>query len=511
MASHPGAEYRPPRTAAATDDDPGTVRTTATATPAPPPHHETAEAGAGTGSPTPGGAHPLRILIVLCVAQFLSALDVFIVNVALSPIGKGLHEPSLSDLSWILNGYAIVYAALLVPAGRLADRYGRRQGFILGLALFTTASLGAALSGNLWVLVAFRLLQAAGASVLTPSSLGLVLATAPTPKSHKYVQAWAASGSLAAAAGPVLGGLLVQESWRWIFAINLPIGALALVAAWRMLPDPRHDASTGVPDILGGVLLISAVGSLALGLVKAPDWGWGSAGVVTALAVAAAGTALFLARSATARTPIIDLHLFRSRAFSAANLASVTFYAGFGIVLLSLVLWMQDGFGLSAIDAGLLIAPGPCMVVVGLTIGERAVRRVPAHIVAATGALLLAVSCVLFAVSTTDGHLDYLGQILPGWLLAGVGVGLCLPRIIASATRELLPHQAATGSAVVTMSGQIGSVIGISLLVIFLASTGHGGVHHDFAAAWLLAAALMLLSALAALAISPRRGSRAAS
>ena len=470
----------------------------------PAPHH------GGGGARERHRANPALILAVLCVAQFLSALDVFIVNVALTPIGKGLHESSLSNLSWILNGYAIVYAALLVPAGRLADRYGRKEGFVLGLAVFTLASLGSGLSGNLWVLVVFRVLQASGAAILTPSSLGLVLATSPAEKTGKYVQTWAISGSLAAAAGPALGGLLVQASWRWIFLINLPIGIVALVAAVRLLPRIEHDRSARIPDLVGGAILIVAVGSLAFGLDKAPDWGWGSDGIVTALAIAAVGFGLFVLRSSRAQAPIVDLGLFRNRTFSAANIGILAFYAGFAIMLLAVVLWMQDGFGWSAIKTGLLIAPGPCLVVVGATLGQRAAKHVPAGVVTAFGALLAAAGSVMIALSTNSHHIDYAGQILPGWLIGGVGVGLALPTLISSATQDLADHQAATGSAVVTMSGQIGSVVGISLLVIFLAFSGHpGDPHHNFAAAWLLAGGLMLLSGIAALAMIHRRDLRA--
>src|SRR4051794_30946924 len=160
-------------------------------------------------APAGSAARPGAVLAVLSVAAFMASLDLFIVNVALPDLGQDLGEPSLSDLSWVLNGYAIVYAALLVPFGRLADRYGRKGGFLLGLAVFTAASAGCALAGNLEVLVLFRVLQAAGAALLTPTSLGLLLTATPAPDRPRAVRTWAATGALAAAAGPALGGLLV--------------------------------------------------------------------------------------------------------------------------------------------------------------------------------------------------------------------------------------------------------------------------------------------------------------
>ena len=158
------------------------------------------------------GARPATVLAVTSLAAFMASLDLFIVNVAFDDIGRDFHGASLSDLSWVLNAYAIVYAALLVPFGRLADRFGRRAGFLAGVAVFTAASAACAASGSLWELVAFRILQAAGAALLTPTSLGLVLASTPAAQRVKAVRIWAATGALAAAAGPVVGGLLVQAS-----------------------------------------------------------------------------------------------------------------------------------------------------------------------------------------------------------------------------------------------------------------------------------------------------------
>src|SRR3954454_3820851 len=223
--------------------------------------------------------HSQRSAVVLAIASlaaFMASLDVFIVNVAFDQIGADFSGATLSELSWVLSGYAIVYAALLVPAGRLADRYGRRGGFLIGLAVFTAASAACALSPGLWWLVGLRVLQAAGAAALTPTSLGLLLAATPAERRVRAVRIWAASGGLAAAAGPVVGGLLVNTSWRWVFLVNIPIGIAALVVAARIVPPSRDLTSTRLPDAWGAVLLTAAIGGLALGLVKSPDWGWTS-------------------------------------------------------------------------------------------------------------------------------------------------------------------------------------------------------------------------------------------
>ncbi|MFJ4846688.1 MULTISPECIES: MFS transporter [unclassified Streptomyces] len=463
----------------------------------------------GPRTPARRPVHPGLVLAVLATSVFLSGLDAFVVNVALAPIGQGVGETSLSKLSWILNGYAIVYAALLVPAGRLTDRFGGRTGFLLGLGVFTAASLGAAASGDLWVLVAFRFLQAAGAAVLTPASLGLVLTTAPPAKLTRYIQIWAASGSLAAAAGPMVGGLLVQAAWQWIFLLNLPIGVAALVLAARLLPRGRQTRDARMPDLLGGALLAVAIGSLALGLVQAPAWGWGAAPTVGSFVVAAVALALCLLRSARHPVPAVDLRLLRNPVFAWAGVATLLFYTAFAVQLLGLTLWLQQEWHWSAIETGLGVAPGPAMVFGASAAGRRFARRLPVGAVAALGAALVAVGAGLLALAT-GGQLHYATDILPGWLVAGVGVGLALPTLISSATAELPKDKAATGSAVVTMAGQVGNVIGVSVLVVLLAAGASGQAAHTFAHAWWTSAALVALSALAALGITPRRRAGAA-
>ena len=202
------------------------------------------------------------VLAVLSGAAFMASLDVFIVNVAFPDIGADFHGVSLSSLSWILNGYAIVYAAMLVPLGRLADRYGRKAGFVGGLALFTAASAACAFSTGLWMLVAFRVLQAVGAAALTPASLGLLLTSIPPERRVRAVRIWAASGALAAAIGPVVGGVLVQASWRWVFLVNVPVGIVAIVATIRLIADSRDSAVTRTPDLVGAAVLAVSIGSV---------------------------------------------------------------------------------------------------------------------------------------------------------------------------------------------------------------------------------------------------------
>jgi len=216
-----------------------------------------------------GDAAPRLVLLIVCAGVVLASLDLFIVNVALPQIGADFHVrgSDLADLSWVLNAYAIVYAAFLVLFGRLAERYRRERGFLLGVAIFVAASAACGAATSLPVLVAFRVVQAAGAALLTPTSLGLILATFEPERRHGAVRTWTAVGGLSAAAGPVVGGLLVAASWRWVFLVNVPVGLLALVVGWRRLPRvPGHPVPA--PDLLSALLITGGVGALVLGLVK---------------------------------------------------------------------------------------------------------------------------------------------------------------------------------------------------------------------------------------------------
>jgi hypothetical protein len=377
--------------------------------------------------------------------------------------------------------------------------------FLLGLTLFSVASLGAGLSSNVWVLVGFRVLQAAGAAVLTPSSLGLVLTSAPAEKVEKYVQIWITTASLSAIFGPLTGGLLIEVSWRWLFLVNLPVCLLALLGAARWLPNTEHEQDTRLPDALGGALLIVGIGALALGAVQGPAWGWSSTRVVTAFAVAAFAIAAFVARSARHPAPVVQLSLLRDRVFSSANGAVLLAFAAFSMVLLSVILWLQGHWQYSAITTGLATAPGPAVVPIFAGIAQTLQQKTktPVGAIAAVGQFLMGLGAILFALSLGDAR-DYVGAFLPGWLIVGAGAGLAVPTLFSSATVNLAPEQTATGSAIVSMFQQIGAVIGISVLVAILGVASGAGGLHLFQAAWITAAALAAGALIVALGITPR-------
>jgi EmrB/QacA subfamily drug resistance transporter len=449
-------------------------------------------------------ASPTLVLVIVCAGVVLASLDLFIVNVALPDMAHDLGAHSLGELSWVLNAYAIVYAALLVLFGRLAEGHAREYGFLLGVAVFTLASAACGAATGVWMLVAFRIVQAAGAALLTPTSLGLVLATTAPERRHGAVRAWTAIGGLAAALGPVVGGLLVAASWRWVFLVNVPIGLAALVAGSLWLPHvPGHEVKR--PDPLGAALVTVGVGALALGLVKGADWGWTSTATIAVLAGAAGLLAGFLARCLRVSNPLVDPGLFRVRSFSSASLVGLIFSMAFGAMLLSIVLWCQDVWGWSALQTGLAIAPGPLMVpLFSFLVAGHLIARLAAGATIATGATIFAGGAAWWAAAATAASPNYVTAMLPGMLLTGIGVGLTVPTFMATAASSLPPQSFATGSGVVNMLRQVGLAIGVALLVAILGtSSAPGKADTVFHHAWVVIAALSVLAAAIAVASLP--------
>src|SRR5689334_24083668 len=440
---------------------------------------------------------------VLSLAVFMSSLDLLIVNLAFPYISRDYPGTSLSSLSWVLNAYTIVFAAVLVPAGRWADRIGRRRLFSGGLLLFSFGSVVCGVAPGVAALIAARVIQAAGAGAMVPASLSLLLAVVPAPVRPRALGAWSALGALGAALGPVIGGLLVQANWRWVFWINVPVGLVAVWLATRVVPESKDPNVSGRPDVLGAGLLALAVGLVALALVKAPGWGWGSASFLGLLAAALASGWAMVYRSRRHHSPVIELELLRSRTFSGSFAASILYYAGFGAFVLNSVEFLTGVWHYSAVVAGLAIAPGPLMV---LPFARVVAPRLAARLggpgrVAVIGCVVNAAGQLLWYTQIQEQP-AYLTHLLPAQLLGGAGVGLAIPSLLAAGSAALTPARFGTGSGILNTARQVGTVLGVAGLVAIIthvsrvdpvASYRHGLllIVAFFAGAGVIAAALL--------------------
>jgi EmrB/QacA subfamily drug resistance transporter len=411
-------------------------------------------------------------------------LDVTIVNVAFPDIRASFPHSSLASLSWVLNAYNVVFAALLVPAGRVADIVGRRRLFFIGLLTFLAASAICGAASSVDMLVAARVVQAVGAAILVPTSLGLLLPEFPLEQRATATALWGATGAVAAATGPSLGGVLVHATdWRLVFFVNIPIGLAALVPARGLLREYKQEGGR-LPDLLGSVLLTLGVGALSLGIVKGPAWGWGDTRTIAALA---AGVLLLIAlvyRSSTHASPVFELSLFKVRSFSVAVSGTFLFSLAFYALLLCNILFLTEVWHYSILKAGFAVTPGPLMAAVSAAVSGRFADRYGQRVLAVPGPLVFATGCVLFAATLgTDPH--YLTHYLPATILTGTGVGMSFASFSSAAVAELPPTRFATGSAIAACLRQVGAVLGISVLIALL---GSGQSLHTFHQAYALMA-----------------------
>jgi EmrB/QacA subfamily drug resistance transporter len=411
---------------------------------------------------------PRTVLLVGSFGAFLAFLDATVVNVAFPDIRASFPTTSISGLSWVLNAYNIVFASFLIVFGRLADLVGRRRMFTGGIALFTLASVWCALAGSLDLLVVARIVQAAGAAMLVPASLAVIVEAFPAGRRGHAVSLWGASAAVAAGLGPPIGGALVElGGWRWAFAVNLPIGAAAWWLARRTLVESRAPGSRRMPDLRGAVLLAAALSLLTLGIVQGDTWGWSSLRVIGALAGAAVLAVGFVLSSRAHPQPLLDPALLRIRPFAAGNAVTVVAGMGFYAYMLTNILWLQYVWGYEILRAGLALVPGALVAaVVGARLGpvaqQHGFRRV-----LVPGALVWAAAYLWYAV-VVGPEPSFWAHWLPGQVLSGIGVGATLPVLGSAALAAVPGGRFATASAVVSSTRQLGGVLGIALLVVII-------------------------------------------
>jgi len=450
---------------------------------------------------------PWKVLLVCSVAMFMAFLDVTIVNIAFPDLRADFGDASLADTSWVLNAYNVVFAALLVPAGRLADRYGRRRVFLSGLVGFLVASAVCAVAPSVGFLVAARVFQAAAGALLVPSSLALVLPEFPAEQRGLATALWGATGGVAAATGPSLGGLLVDAAgWRWVFLVNVLIALPALPFAVRLLRESRPARDEPIPDPLGVGLLAAGIGAVSLGIVKSEDWGFAAAPTLACFAVAAGLLAVLVHRTLHHDAPVVDPALLRVRTFAVSLVGLGLFSVGFYALLLGNVLFLTQVWGWSVLQAGLALTPGPVMATLMSPVGGRLSDRFGPRVVALPGGLLFTAGCVGL-LATADSRVDYVAHFLPWAVLTGTGVGLSFAAWGAASVADLPAARYATGSALLTCSRQIGAVLGVALLVAVLGRTDAPSSVAGFRDAWALDAVVALVAAVGAVALgAARRG-----
>jgi EmrB/QacA subfamily drug resistance transporter len=421
---------------------------------------------------------------------------------AFDALRRSFENTAAAELSWVLNAYTVVYAAMLIPSGGLADAYGRRRIFRLGLAVFIGASLACGAAHTVGWLIAARLVQALGAALLTPASMSIVLAAFPIEKRAVAVSLWGAVGGLAAAVGPSLGSWIThQAGWPWAFYINIPVGLWALWHSAISIEEAVKSAQRKRLDIVGLLLLMTAVGSLALAIVESGEGRWsrqtlllmGTGGLLTGV--------IFVLWARSREHALIDLALFKHRTYSFVNAATLVFGIAFSMMFLCFFFFMLGVWHYSLPLAGLAVTPGPLIVMPTAILTGRLASRLGHRRFLVGGSMLYATSTLwFFWVPGTEPN--YLLHWLPGLVMSGVAVGLVLPSLSAAAVSRLPAEHYAVGSAVNQATRQIGSAIGVALTIALLS---HSDLQRsDFNSFYLLHAALALATGLLCLPVDTR-------
>jgi EmrB/QacA subfamily drug resistance transporter len=411
--------------------------------------------------------NPWIVLTSTALAVFAVFLDTTIGFVSFPAISETFSSAGASTVSWVLNAYTLVFAAMLIPAGRLADRIGRRRMFLAGVVVFTTGSMLCGLAPTVWVLIGAEMLEAVGAAMLVPASLALVLQTFPRHKVPVAVAIWGAIGAAAGAFGPTLGALVVSNlSWRWAFFINLPVGVVSFVLGRKVLPEGREANPGRVPDPASVALLAVGIAVITYAIVETNNTGWGSGRFLLTLAAGLGLVGIFVDRCRRVPNPLIHLTLFRSRNFRWANTAMIVYAVAFSAMFLTNVLFLTRIWGYSILRAGLALSVGPLIVAVTAPFLGRLAGRIGQRRLLIPGGLVWAAGGV-FLITRATTTPDYLGVYLPAGILTAVGVALVLPQLSSVAVQGLPADQYGTGSAVVQAVRYLGSTLGVAVTIAF--------------------------------------------
>jgi EmrB/QacA subfamily drug resistance transporter len=397
---------------------------------------------------------------------FMIMLDNTVVNVALPSIAADL-QVGLSELEWIVTGFALTFASLMLTGGKLADLLGRRRIFIVGLVVFTLSSLACGLAESGEVLIGARIVQGAGAALMNPATLSIIAATFPPQQRGMAIGIWAGVSALALAIGPLVGGLLTQHiDWSWIFFVNVPIGVLAIAASLILIPESKDESAEQRLDLPG--LLTSGIGlfSLTYGLIEANSYGWTSGRILGAFAVAAVMLVAFVLLETHQRIPMLDLSLFRNGTFAGANLAVLLVALAMFGVFFFVSLYMQGVLGYSAVQTGAAFLPMTVLIILIAPIAGKTSDRVGSRWLITAGMLLVSAQLVYFSRLGVDSTF---WNLLPGLLVGGTGMSLVMTPSAAAAVRALPVDKSGVGSAVLNAFRQVGGSMGIAVMGAIMA------------------------------------------
>ncbi len=446
-----------------------------------PPEHQVEE-------PTTTGPDrsPWIVLATSSIAVLIVLLDTTALFVAFPDLTASFPDVGRAELSWVLNAYTIAFAALLVPAGKVADRLGHKRAFLTGLTAFTVGSLLSGLAPDPTTLILTRVLQAVGAATLLPSSLALVLRSFPRERIPEAVAIWGATGAVAAALGPTMGAAVVQwAGWQWVFFLNVPIGVAAIAVGLRTLTESRN-AATSLPAPAGVFLFAASATLVSLGFVQIDSWGWNDPRTVVALAGGASFMIWFIANQRRSSAPVLDLDLFGHPNFAWGNAASLVFFIAFTAMFFGSILYLTDVWNWSVLAAGFGIAPGPLLVaVLAPSMGRAASRFGQRPLLIGGGVLFAAGGLWRLLLLGTDP--DYVVDYLPSVAFTGLGVAMCLPQLSSVVAQALPPDKLGVGGATNQAIRQVGGTLGVALSVALIGNQADGGqavVHYRYV--WLV-------------------------
>ena len=398
---------------------------------------------------------------------FMIMLDNTIVNVALPSIQRDL-KITVSELEWVVTGYALTFAVLMLTGGKLADLLGRRLVFVIGLAVFTGASLACGLAPNAGFLIGARVVQGVGSALMNPATLSIIVATFPPRQRGMAIGIWAGVSAMALAIGPLVGGLIAEHlHWSWIFFINVPVGLLGIVVARLVIAESRDTSREQRLDLPG--LLVSGAGLFALtySLIEANTYGWTSIRILTLFGIAAAALLTFVLLEQHQRLPMLDLSLFRSGTFAGANAVMLLVGLAMFGVFFFISLFVQNILGYSATQAGAAFLPMTGLIVLIAPIAGKLSDRIGSRWLMACGMTLVAGGLVIFA--QLDRSSSY-WNILPGMVVGGLGIALAMTPTTAAAMGSVPTDKAGVGSAVLNSMRQVGFAMGVAVMGAIVAS-----------------------------------------